>query len=155
MSKHIIYGDMQRELIYSQLITSGPSGIINVFYEYYLSNHPEIFKLLLQIPLNDKEVLATIQEHLDNGKYDELKVYLNNYIDTHKKSMKLNTTINTSGIDIITDYYYGFVDNDEKYRFLHTFYDNFPKTIEEAKNIVDMFKLTPIGKNPFDVANPN
>jgi hypothetical protein len=149
-----MYGKEQSDLITNNLITSSPSGVLNIFHKYYISNKPEIFKLLLKIPTYQSEPLLVIQELLDSEKYEDLNNYLNEYIVNYQRAAEEggyagDNFLNEVGVEMITAYYYGFVEDDDRYKFLHEFFDNIPETMEEVRIIARQFIETDIGKNPF------
>jgi hypothetical protein len=149
-----MYGKEQSDLIANNLVSTSPSGVLNIFHKYYISDKPEIFKLLLKIPTYEPAPLLVIQELLDSQNYDELNNYLNKYIENYQNVAEAggfagDNFLNEVGVDVITAYYYGFAENDDRYKFLHEFFDNIPETIEEVRVIAKQFVETDIGKNPF------
>jgi hypothetical protein len=149
-----MYGKEQSDLIANNLVSSSPSGVLNIFHKYYISDKPEIFKLLLKIPTYEPAPLLVIQELLDSQKYDALNDYLNTYIENYQKVAEAggfagDKFLNEVGVDVITAYYYGFAENDDRYKFLHDFFDNIPENTEEVRVIAKQFVETDIGKNPF------
>ena len=149
-----MYGKEQSDLIANNLVSSSPSGVLNIFHKYYISDKPEIFKLLLKIPTYEPAPLLVIQELLDSQNYDALNDYLNEYIENYQKVAEAggfagDKFLNEVGVEMITAYYYGFAEDDERYKFLHDFFDNIPEDSDEVRAIAKQFVETDIGKNPF------
>jgi len=149
-----MYGKDQSDLITNNLVSSTPSGILNIFHQYYISDKPEIFKLLLKIPTYEPVPLLVIQELLDSQNYEVLNNYLNEYIQNYQRAAEEggyagDNFLNEVGVEMITTYYYGFAENDERYKFLHDFFDNIPENADEVRIIAKQFVETDIGKNPF------
>jgi hypothetical protein len=149
-----MYGKQQSDLITSQLISSEPSGVLNLLHRYYISQNKEIFKLLLQIPTYEYVPLIVIQELLDSQKYDELQAYLLEYIDNYNRVAQEggfggNSQLNSVGVALIAEYYYAFAEDDDRYNFLHNVYSHVPETLEDLNKIAQLFVNTPLGSNPY------
>jgi hypothetical protein len=149
-----MYGKEQSDLITNNLITSSPSGVLNIFHKYYISNRPEIFKVLLKVPTYEPEPLLVIQELLDSENYEDLNNYLNEYIVNYQRVAEAggyagDNFLNEVGVEMITAYYYGFAEDDDRYKFLHDFFDNIPENADQVRVIARQFVETDIGANPF------
>lgn len=149
-----MYGKEQSDLITNNLITSSASGVLNIFHKYYISNRPEIFKALLKVPTYEPEPLLVIQELLDSEKYEDLNNYLNEYMVNYQRAAETggyagDNFLNEVGVEMITAYYYGFAEDDDRYKFLHDFFDNIPENADQVRVIARQFMETDIGENPF------
>ena len=128
LQKNKIYSAAQVDVLSLQLITSTPSGIINIFNKYYLSratnaNHRSILRLLLQISVYTKDLLLQLQTLLESEQYVEVENTLQAYIAS-------NPPITNDNLERITDRYLSFEDDDARYMWLHTLYDAKPDEIE-------------------------
>jgi hypothetical protein len=152
ISQGSMYSEYQYELIENQLAISEASGRINTLYKYYLQalpNNKKIFSQLLKIPLGLEESLH-ISKYLQGGKLSELETYLTQHSEqeSHNKSEK-ERVFNELGIRLVVEYYFAFAEDEERYMFLHTLFNNIPDTQSEIQEMAKKFIKTKPGSNPF------
>uniref|UniRef100_A0A6C0AN82 Protein kinase domain-containing protein n=1 Tax=viral metagenome TaxID=1070528 RepID=A0A6C0AN82_9ZZZZ len=147
-----MYSDYQYELIENQLAIGEASGRLNILYQYYLRalpNKKDIFSRLLKISLGAEESLR-ISKYLQSGNLSELEKYLTDHSEqgAYIKNEK-ERVFNELGIRLVTEYYFAFEDDAERYVFLHTLFSSIPDTQKEIQDLAQKFIKTKAGSNPF------